>query len=206
MPSADQLMPVQISIGAPVLTINQSATFMVTDLTGEITGDGELGVFADDTRFVRSHAVSANGEPWMPLTASATAHNAASIHLTNRTVPTEDGDVARGTLALTITRVIDEGIHEELDVVNYGLDPVRFHLQIALRCDFADLFEVKDHKFVRRGHIHTEWNEERSELNTSYANRDFRRRFTFHSFNSDTRYPVCSGRRGRPRSPGDGQP
>lgn len=71
-------MLVQISIGAPVLTINQSATFMVTDLTGEISGDGELGVLADDTRFVSYYAISANGEPWMPLTASATAHNAAS--------------------------------------------------------------------------------------------------------------------------------
>lgn len=64
MPSADQLMLVQISIGAPVLTINQSATFMVTDLTGEISGDGELGVLADDTRFVSYYAISANGEPW----------------------------------------------------------------------------------------------------------------------------------------------
>ncbi len=184
----------QISLGPPVLTINQSATFMVTDLTGEITGEGELGVFADDTRLVSYYAISANGEPWMPLTASATAHNAASVHLTNRTVPTEGGDIARGTLALTITRVVDDGIHEDLDVVNYGLDPVRFHLEIALRSDFADLFEVKAHTFVRRGHIHTEWDEERSELHTSYTNRDFRRRFTFHAFDSDTRPHYANGR------------
>ena len=50
----------------------------------------------------------------------------------------------QGRLALTITRVVDEGIHEDLDVANYSLDPVRFHLEIALRSDFADLFEVKN--------------------------------------------------------------
>lgn len=186
--------PVQIRVGPPVLAIHQSSTFMVTDLTGEITGQGELGVFADDTRFVSHYAISANGEPWTPLTASATAYNAASVHLTNRTVPTEDGDVAQGTLALTITRVVDEGVHEDLDIANYSLDPARFHLEIALRSDFADLFEVKDHKFVRRGHIHTEWNEARSELHTSYTNRDFHRRFTFHPFNSDSRPHYANGR------------
>ena len=187
-------VPVQISIGPPVLTIHQSSTFMVTDLSGEIRGEGELGVFADDTRFVSHYAISASGEPWTPLTASATAYNAASVHLTNRTVATEDGEVAQGTLALTITRVVDEGIHEDLDVVNYSLDPVRFHLEIALRSDFADLFEVKDHRFVRRGHIQTEWNEERSELHTSYTNRDFHRRFTFHPFASDARPHYANGR------------
>ena len=187
-------MPVQVSVGPPVLTINQSSTFMVTDLTGEISGEGELGVFADDTRFVSYYAISANGEPWKPLTASATAHNGASVHLTNRAVPTEDGDVAQGTVALTITRVVDEGIHEDLDVTNYSLDAVRFHLEIALRSDFADLFEVKAHRFVRRGHIDTEWDEERSELHTSYTNRDFHRRFTFHPFNSDVRPHFANGR------------
>lgn len=191
---ADGPTPVQISVGPPVLTINQSATFMVTDLTGEITGDGELGVFADDTRFVSYYAISANGEPWTPLTASATAHNAASVHLTNRTVPTEDGDVAEGTLALTITRVIDDGIHEDLDVTNFSGEPVGFHLEIALRSDFADLFEVKAHRFVRRGHIHTEWDEERGELHTSYTNGDFHRRFTFHAFTNDTRAHYANGR------------
>ena len=40
----------------------------------------------------------------MPLTASAIAHNASSSHLTKRTVPTEDGDVAEG-------RAWDHGLH-----------------------------------------------------------------------------------------------
>jgi glycogen debranching enzyme len=177
-----------------VLTIHQSSTFMVTDLGGEIGGEGELGVFADDTRFVSHYAISANGERWTPLTASATAHNAATVHLTNPTLATEDGAVAQGTLGLTITRIVDEGIHEDLDLTNYSLNPVRFHLEIALRSDFADLFEVKEHKFVRRGHIHTEWNEERSELLTSYTNRDFHRRFTFHAFKSDVRPHYANGR------------
>lgn len=187
-------MALEISVGPPVLTIHQNSTFMVTDLNGEITGEGELGVFASDTRFLSYYAISANGEPWTRLTSSATAYDRARIHLTNRPLATEEGDVAGGTLALTITRVVDEGIHEDLDVTNYSLDPVRFHLEIALRSDFADLFEVKEHEFVRRGHIRTEWSDERGELHTFYTNRDFRRRFTFHPFKSDSRPHYANGR------------
>ena len=46
-----------------MLTINQSATFTVTDLTGEISGESGPGVFADDSRLVSYYAISANGEP-----------------------------------------------------------------------------------------------------------------------------------------------
>ena len=56
-------MPVEIAVGPPVLSINQGATFMVTDLDGQIAADTERGVYADDIRFVSSWAVFADGAP-----------------------------------------------------------------------------------------------------------------------------------------------
>lgn len=70
-------MPVEITAGPPLLSINQGATFMVTDLGGEIQADTEQGVFADDTRFVSYYAISANGVPWQRLNSAATAYFAA---------------------------------------------------------------------------------------------------------------------------------
>ena len=70
-------MPVEITVGPPLLSINQGATFMVTDLGGEIQADTEQGVFADDTRFVSYYAISANGVPWQRLNSAATAYFAA---------------------------------------------------------------------------------------------------------------------------------
>src|SRR5882724_12374088 len=167
-------MPVEIVVGPPVLSINHGATFMVTDLGGEIQADTEQGVFADDTRFVSYYAISANGVPWQRLSSAATMYYAERIYLTNAVVATEDGDIPVGTLSLVISRAIDDGIHEDLDLVNHGLVPVRFNLEIALRSDFADLFEVKAGHLVRRGRIVTQWQEGRGELETSYTNRDFR--------------------------------
>jgi len=187
-------MPTEISVGPPVLTINQGSTFMVTDLNGEITADTELGVFAGDTRFVSHWAIFANGESWELLTSGPTSYYGERIYLTNKAFSTEDGIVPPGTLELTIGRSVGEGIHEDLDVTNFSLTPVRFILEIALRSDFADLFEVKSHKFVRRGHTDSDWDEQSGEMSTSYTNQDFMRRFTYRPFNSGSPARYANGR------------
>src|SRR5438128_11501680 len=119
-------MPFEISVGPPVLTINQGSTFMVTELNGEIAADSEQGMFAGDTRFVSYYALFANGEPWTRLTGSAVSHYAARVYLVNRSFATEDGEIAAGVVGLTLGRAVGEGIHEDLDVDNYGLRPIRF--------------------------------------------------------------------------------
>src|SRR5678815_548087 len=120
-------MPVEIAVGPPVLSINNGATFMVTDLAGEIQPDTEQGVFADDTRFMSYYAISANGVPWQRLTSAVTAYYAARFYLTNRAIATEDGNVPAGTLSLLISRTVGEGVHEDLDVTNHGQATVRFN-------------------------------------------------------------------------------
>ena len=187
-------MSIDISVGPPVLTINHSSTFMVTDLSGAIAADSEQGVFANDTRFVSYYGIFANGEPWIRLASAVTASHSARITLTNPTFATEDGKIPQGTLVLTVSRAVSEGIHEDLDVINYGLIAVRFNLEIALRSDFADLFEVKSHEFVRRGHIVTAWAEKAGELRTSYTNRDFRRQFVYRVARTVSRPAYANGR------------
>src|SRR5437867_12657556 len=160
-------MPVEITVGPPLLSINHGATFMVTDLGGEVQADTEHGVFADDTRFVSHWAIFANGLRWQRLNSAATAYYAARIYLTNAVVPTEDGDVPAGTLSLVINRTVADGIHEDLDIANHGLVPARFNPEIATRSDFADLCEAKLGHLVRRGRIVSRSHERREELETS---------------------------------------
>lgn len=187
-------MPVEVTVGPPVLTINQGNTFMVTDLNGEIMAESELGVFADDTRFVSYYAIFANSQPWERMTSSVTASFAEQIFLHNRLIPTEDGDIAAGTLALMVSRTVGDGIHEDLDVTNYGLTSVHFNLEIVVRSDFADLFEVKEHRFVRRGRIRTTWHATRGELQTTYVNGTFRRAFIYRLLECDPHPSYANGR------------
>ena len=187
-------MPQEISVGTPLLTINDGTTFMVTDLDGQIAADSELGVFAYDTRFVSYYAISADGNPWARLSSATTTHYTSRAYLICDGFETEAGAIPSGTVGLIITRTIDEGIHEDLDVTNYGLTPVKFNLEIALRSDFADIFEVKSHKFVRRGRIVTEWDDRQQTLRTSYSNRDFERVFAYRLSDSGSPPVYANGR------------
>jgi glycogen debranching enzyme len=187
-------MPAEITVGTPLLTINEGTTFMVTDLDGQISADSELGVFANDTRYVSYYAISADGNPWRRLSSAATTHYSSRAYLISDGFATEVGSIPSGTVGLVVTRTIDAGIHEDLDVTNYGLTPVKFNLEVALRSDFADIFEVKTHKFVRRGRIVTEWDQTRRMLRTSYSNRDFERVFTYRLSGSGSLPVYANGR------------
>lgn len=187
-------MPVEISVGPPVLTINQGSTFMVSDLDGEIAAESEQGVFASDTRFVSYYALFANGEKWVRLSSSPINYFAARVYLTNSKIATEDGEILDGVLALTVTRAVGDGIHEDLDLTNHALNAVRFDLEIAVRSDFADLFEVKQHSFVRRGRIETEWDKQAHELRISYNNRGFQRRLIYRLLESASTPHYANGR------------
>ena len=46
-------------------------------------------------------------------------------------------------LGLTISRWIAGGVHEDMEITNNSMSRVSFQLEISVRGDFADLFEVK---------------------------------------------------------------
>jgi glycogen debranching enzyme len=119
---------------------------------------------------------------------------AARVFLTNRDLVTEEGPIAQHTLGLVLSRHIDGGVHEDLDLTNYARTKVRFNVEIALRSDFSDLFEVKSGHFVRRGRITTEWSEEGQRLTTTYRNQSFFREVAVTARNGDSPAVYANGR------------
>ncbi len=187
-------MSYEVSVGPPVLTINQGNTFMVTDLDGSIKAESEMGLFSFDTRFVSYYEVSANGQPWTLLSSGPLSYHSARFHLINQSFQTESGQVAENTIALTMDRAVDEGVIEKFSVVNYGLAPVKFNLEISIRSDFADIFEVRGNSFYRRGRIVTEWDAEKQCLSMGYTNKDFRRYVAYRITSSDSKAHSANGR------------
>ncbi len=187
-------MSVEVSVGPPVLMINRSNTVMVTGRDGSIADQTEQGLYARDTRLVSVLAYSANGVPWTLLTSGAVSYYASRIHLVNAAFRTEDGNVPHGVIALQIDRTIGDTVPETLSLHNYSQQPVRFNLEIAMRSDFADLFEVKARQFVRRGRIETRWDPATRQLYTTYANRDFHRGIIFRIADGPARPVYANGR------------
>lgn len=187
-------MPIEIRVGPPVITISQGRTFMVTDQRGYVETDSDQGVYAIDTRFVSFYRVYINRVPWLVINSSQLAFYAARYHLTNPKVKTEGGVIDANSLDLLINRTVSEGIHEEFEVVNYSGKKVMFVLEIALRSDFADIFEVKSQDIVQRGKQQTQWNEQEKTMRTSYDHKDFHRATTYQITQTSTPVGYANGR------------
>ena len=166
-------MPFRVQVGPHQVSIHHGQTVLVSEPDGQIQSPGEKGLYFFDTRIISSWTIYANGEPWELLNGGAITHYASRIYLTNRRILTSDGVIPPRTLGLVVRRLISGGMHEDLDVTNNSTQRVNFQLEIVLRCDFADIFEVKSNNIVRRGHIVTEWSQRRQHLRTSYRNGDF---------------------------------
>ena len=146
-------MPFKVEVGPPQIAIHHAQTVLITDPDGQVNWPSDKGLYFLDTRMISAMAISANGEPWDLLNGGAVTADTARIHLTNRAFLSEDGGVQTRTLGLVIGRKLGGGMHEDLDITNHGRRPVKFNLEIAIRSDFADVFEVNLNRIIRpRGH------------------------------------------------------
>lgn len=187
-------MALEIAVGPPRLAINQGHCVLITEQDGRIDWPTDKGLYAWDTRLISSWQLYADGEEWDLLNSANLAHCAAKIFLTNKALATETGDVPAGSVGLVIGRVLTDGLHEDLDLRNYGAKPAQFNLELAMRSDFADLFEVKSNHIIRRGRVTTDWSKRDSRLCTAYSNRDFRRELIVRVRNTPIRPVYANGR------------
>jgi glycogen debranching enzyme len=171
-------MPLEVQVGPPQIAIHQGQTVLISGEDGQIGWPTDKGLYFRDTRLISAWSIYANGEPWVLLNGGAIAYYASRMFLTNGDFLSREGPVAARSLSLIVSREIDGGMHEDLDITNYGGSPARFSLELSLRCDFADTFEVKSNKIVRRGQISTMWDPEKQVLSNTYRNGDFIRAVT----------------------------
>jgi len=168
-------MSFKVQVGPPQISIHQGQTVLVTEADGQIVWPSDKGLYFLDTRVISSWSLFANGVPWELLNGGAVTYFGARIFQTNRAFVTEDGPIEARTLGLTLSRHIEGGMHEDIDISNNSGKAVRFNLEIAVRGDFADIFEVKSNRIVRRGRITTSWSEAHQHARLTYRNRDFSR-------------------------------
>jgi hypothetical protein len=119
-------MAFKVQVGPAQIAIHQGQTVLVTEPDGQIKWPSQHGLYFLDTRVISAWAIYANGEPWELLNGGAVSSHEARICQTNRSFESEDGPIAARTLGLVIGRHIDAGLHEDIDITNNSLNPVRF--------------------------------------------------------------------------------
>jgi glycogen debranching enzyme len=183
-----------VTVGPPLITINRGYTFALSEPDGCITAYTDQGIYSRDTRFVSNYEMYVNGYRWILQNSGAIAYYASRAYLTNPRIITEYGDIEPGTLSVVFSRAVHDGIHEDLDIRNYGTKRVRFSFEISLRTDFADIFEVKAKRMLRKGNVTTQWNQEMSELISSYQHDGFMRSLTSRVIESGSAAGYSNGR------------
>ena len=130
--------------------------FAVFNRYGDIEplGLGEHGVFFRGTRHV-SELVLAVWDT-RPLLLSSTVKSDNFVFTADlANVDVTDGQqivVPRGTVHIVRSRFIwHDVIHEEIHLINYGLQSISVPLKVLFAADFADIFEVRGTRRERRG-------------------------------------------------------
>ena len=165
----------EIKVGPPQVALHQGHTVLVTEQDGQISWPSDKGLYYRDTRLISAYALYSNGFTWDLVNSGATAHDTGRFYLTNKPFPSATGDVLARTLSLVLERTVGGGLRETFLVSNYGAVAVSFSLEVAIRSDFADIFEVKGGRVVRRGTIDSSWSQPTQELTVAYRNGMFMR-------------------------------
>jgi hypothetical protein len=69
----------------------------------------------------------------------------------NPRIRPEGCEIRAHEVGLSLLRLVADSSHEELELTNHAPRPVRFQLEIGLHSDFADIFDVRAGRVVRRG-------------------------------------------------------
>jgi glycogen debranching enzyme len=126
--------------------------FVVTNRFGDIAPRGarELGLFADDTRYLSHYELSIEGGALIHLSSSTfdAALNQIDHMVSGSGILLDDPE---NFLHVQRRQLVDTAFCEELRLVNYVQQVVEVDLRLTFAADFADVFEVRGAQRRRRG-------------------------------------------------------
>lgn len=150
------------------VSILDGSTFVVSDGRGDIDADPSQphGLFHRDTRFLSLWRVTVNGAAPDVLSVENEQYMSAQFFL----VPPTGTIYQNPYLSLIRRRVVGDGFHEDMALLNHANEGVEVELRVEAGSDFADLFEVKD-ALEKKGEHYREIG--RDELVLGYRRGDF---------------------------------
>jgi glycogen debranching enzyme len=121
------------------ITAYEGPCFVLVAPNGDIPTGQEHGLYYEDTRFLSMHTMRLDGTEPVTLSARTEAPHLAVHFLTNAALST----APRGALVIRRSYAVSHGLHGDLEIVNYGNQPVSFELALAYDADFEDIFQIK---------------------------------------------------------------
>ncbi|HZP94175.1 MAG TPA: glycogen debranching N-terminal domain-containing protein [Burkholderiales bacterium] len=119
--------------------LHSGGTFVVADPSGDISPGTEHGYYHLDTRFLDRLELRLDGRKPVQQSASTPRWEEGFHFLTN---PSLEG-AQRQTLQICVHRIVSDGLHQDIEVENFGDGPAHLRLEVGLGADFAYILTVK---------------------------------------------------------------
>lgn len=139
---------------ADAIALKNDRVFLLIDRSGNVAPAGRcsLGLFEDDTRILSHYELRGAGTPPVRLSAQVVQPFRARIDLAVND-HAFGGDSWDPKHAIHIEReiIVDDGLIERLTLTNFLVRPIDYWVELAVGCDFADIFELRGWKRDARG-------------------------------------------------------
>lgn len=145
--------------------ISRGRGVLATTVNGLLDGGADHGLFVHETRLLSRWRYLIDGQEPSPNALSVIRQDHSLgyyvLPAPGATLPPPDdgsGQVpaeSRSTLELRVTRLIDDGLHEDVDLTNYTMERSSFVFAIELDADFADQVETRSRK--QHGQLRMQW-------------------------------------------------
>jgi glycogen debranching enzyme len=160
--------------------IGRGRSVLATATDGLIGEHPDHGLFVHETRMLSRWRYFIDGEQPSPNAFSAVRQNhwAGYFVIAAPGVtppPRDDGsgqvpDESRNSLELRVTRLIDDGLHEDIDLTNYTTETTTFVFAVELDGDFADQAETRTRQ--QQGERTVSWDAAARRLTFDYVARN----------------------------------
>lgn len=129
------------------VSLVEHTNFAVSDRAGDMLPGTYHGFFAADTRFLSRFVVRLDGKRLEPLASGGDEHHASgTFYLASPVLPR----LPAATISVFRDRKMSSGLSERIRLISYAMEPVSVQLSIELDADFADIFEVRGRRRMRR--------------------------------------------------------
>lgn len=135
--------------GDATVSLVEGQTFCRSGRTGDMSTDAAHGLFLLDTRVLSHWELRVDGRVLEPLSVDVT--DPFTAEFVGRAHPSAGH--ADADIVVFRRRDIGSGMRERLSVVSYGLEVLTPVVELSCDVDFADLFEVKEGRSNRPGHL-----------------------------------------------------
>ena len=111
-------------------------------------------MFFEDTRHLSRLLISIDGARPLLLSSAVTEDNSSLlVDLTNPDL-IDNGELQRASATLHLLSTIalgEDALFANVEIRNFGIAPANFEIALDVEADFADIFEVRGSKRLRRG-------------------------------------------------------